>query len=68
MSTKIEIKESVTGFLSTFSPEKPVDLNVAEEREALSAALVDHLDEQQMLHLTDSAEVEEEKQADDIAA
>ena len=68
MSTKDEIKQSVTDFLATYSRETPVVLSFSDQREALSSALVDHLEEQQMLNLTDSAEVEEEKQADDIVA
>jgi len=68
MSTKAEIQQSVIGFLDSYNPEKDFSFEDRSDREHLAIALVDHLDEQQMLHLTDSAEVEEEKQADDIAA
>lgn len=68
MSTKTEIQQSVIGFLDSYNPEKDFSFEDRSDREHLAIALVDHLEEQQMLNLTDSADVEEENPAGDIAA
>lgn len=59
MVSKSKVKEAVIGFFDSYNPEKDFSFEDRSDRAHLADALVDHLEEQQMLNLTDAADVEE---------
>lgn len=63
MSTKSEVQTSIVGFLKSFDPAEFDGADSGDRAEKLATGLTDHLEEQQMLNLTDAADVEESEVA-----
>jgi len=66
MSTKTEVKAAVVNYLVAFDPEEFSVENSGDRAEKLAEGLVDHLEELEVLNLTEEAEVEEPAQAESV--
>lgn len=66
MSTKTEVKAAVVNYLVAFDPEEFSVENSGDRAEKLAEGLIDHLEELEVLNLTDIAEVEEPAQAESV--